>query len=255
MMNNIICDPLYKQCLIHEVEFQMSGDMDMVINPNMLYNNNKGDDWNDSMAYLSVEDKGNISINNTHVKSLLKCGFVVTGRPKKVWALNLEKCTISIDNQNNKWFQIGSDMLSTEWDDLTKYRTSVNCAVEYGIDKVIPKTANNKSDVTSNMVDVETDSNTCITNIQNTNECSNPMNEGEFCCAGVLCGKAKESTTYIVKSMIRHRCCVCKKGMHGGICGAEAATILMASECSPSSVICFLCIAEKGETKCFVSTM
>ena len=59
--------------------------------------------------------------------------------PPKIWALKTKNCTVEEDDLNNKWFQIGNDMILTKQDDLSKYRMSVQCAVEFGIDKVIPK--------------------------------------------------------------------------------------------------------------------
>ena len=75
----------------------------------------------------------------------------------------------------------------------------------------------------------------------------NQYHDGVFCCASMLCGKPKESTTYIEQSMICHRCCICSKAMHGSICGAEASTILLETECTSTLVICSLCIKNKGE--------
>jgi hypothetical protein len=197
---------------------------------------NEREIWNDSMAYLSGNDNTDASMINNQGKPLLKCGFVVTGCPKKIWALKIRNCSIEEDDLNNKWFQIGNDMLLTKQDDLLKYRMSVQCAVEFGIDKVIPK-ANLMTNENSpmNLETIDTDDRTDTTTIE----------VGEFCCASILCGKAKETTTYIEQSMICHRCCICRKAMHGGICGAEAATILLATECTSTSVICFLCIQKK----------
>ena len=63
------------------------------------------------MAYLTGG-----SVNNTKTKGskgshnrgkvLLKCGFVVTGRPKKVWAFNLPDVLIDVDDEDNHWMQI-----------------------------------------------------------------------------------------------------------------------------------------------------
>ena len=49
--------------------------------------------------------------------------------------------------------------------------------------------------------------------------------EGEFCCAGILCGKSSEITTFIAKEFIKHKCIDCKKAMHGGLCRLEASVI------------------------------
>jgi hypothetical protein len=50
--------------------------------------------------------------------------------------------------------------------------------------------------------------------------------DGEFCCAGILCGKSQEKTTFIAKEFIKHRCINCTKAMHGGLCGSEASVFL-----------------------------
>lgn len=66
--------------------------------------------------------------------------------------------------------------------------------------------------------------------------------EGEYCCAGSMCGIDKSQTKLIYKADIRHQCCVCKKVMHGGICGAEALTVLTDQVFAVGAVVCFMCI-------------
>src|SRR5688500_3117642 len=122
---SLLLDTPYGHCLKHEVEFLMNGDMDMLINPTKLFMPNESEIWNDSMAYLSRNDNTDTSMINNQGKPLLKCRFVVTGRPKKIWALKIRNCSIEEDDLNNKWFQIGNDMLLTKRDDLLKYRMSV----------------------------------------------------------------------------------------------------------------------------------
>ena len=74
----------------------MNCDMNLLINPNILYIDNEVDIWNDLMVYLSWIDNADTSMNNNQGKPLLKCGFVVTGCPKKIWALNLKNIIIHL---------------------------------------------------------------------------------------------------------------------------------------------------------------
>lgn len=69
--------------------------------------------------------------------------------------------------------------------------------------------------------------------------------EGENCCAGSLCGKASEGNIFICKPNIKHRCVQCKLAMHGGLCGAEASTIITDIACGSNSVVCFICIKKR----------
>ena len=166
---------------------------------------------------------------------MLKCGFVITGRPKKVWALKLEKLSIEEDSFNNKWYQIDNQILACNREDLAKYRKKVQSAVQYGIKGCAGKLNDSANEsYTENQ----------MTSLHCSDLENNTANEveGELCCAGILCGKANEATIFIAKSLIKHRCCVCRKAMHGGLCGAEASTILVQSECSLNSVICHICI-------------
>ena len=97
--------------------------------------------WNDSMAYL-VEQKGKnthlekLTTNTNRCKGLLKCGFVITGRPKKVWALQIENATIEEDINNKKWFKIGDKILMTNKECLEKYILSVQHSHEFGMDHI-----------------------------------------------------------------------------------------------------------------------
>ena len=136
---SLLSDIPYQQCLRHEVEFLMTGNMNMLIQPNKLFISSDGTDWSDTMAYLLDNKNGGMLLSNNSAQPLLKCGFAVTGRPKKVWALKLKNSTIEECDLNNKWFQIENKLLLTKRDDLAKYRKTVQCAVEFGIDKVLPK--------------------------------------------------------------------------------------------------------------------
>ena len=69
-------------------------------------------------------------------KTYLKCGFVITGRPKKVWAVNIPCVTLQIDVLDITWLQIGRNMLLTTYDKLSKYRSRVQCAMEFGLAKL-----------------------------------------------------------------------------------------------------------------------
>ena len=51
----------------------------------------------------------------------MKCGFVITGLPKIVWALKLPTTTIEEDEQNENWYQLGTNMM------ITKYTINNNC--------------------------------------------------------------------------------------------------------------------------------
>ena len=244
---SLLSDKPYLQCLRHEVKFLMTGDMNMLIHPKKLLNSSDEIDWDDSMAYLVDDNNGAMSLNNNCVQPLLKCGFVVTGCPKKVWALNLINSTIEECDLNNKWFQIENNMLLTKRNDLAKYRKTVQCAVEFGIDKVVPKDKSSPDNSRCGTLESEVEVVGFSTHIESIPQETSGGDKGEFCCSGKLCGKAKESTTFIKKNMICHKCCICNKAMHGGLCGAEASTILLENECTATAVICFLCIKKKGK--------
>lgn len=134
----------YTICLSMELEFLRGGDMRLVIDPIDIYNiddDDKGneplEEWNDSMAYL-IEDVGMSSGKRKTVsqkddkKPLLKCGFVLSGRPKKVWALQLPGGFIAEDDKNIKWLQVKDELLLTRRSDLLRYRKKVQCALEFG---------------------------------------------------------------------------------------------------------------------------
>ena len=87
---SLLSDTPCRHCLKHEVEFLMNGDMNILINPEKLYIHNEGEIWNGSMAYLSQNDNADMSMNDNQGKPLLKCRFVVTGCPKKIWALKIK---------------------------------------------------------------------------------------------------------------------------------------------------------------------
>src|SRR5687767_3166382 len=131
-------DMPYTLCLQQEVLFLNSGNMELLVDPLAIYVSADGDNWNDSMAYLDNDlttDQNSRQTNLTHKKNkeLLKCGFLVTGRPKKVWGIKLPNATIEPDNLNNKWYQVGNDMLITKYDELSKYRSNVQLALNFGI--------------------------------------------------------------------------------------------------------------------------
>ena len=65
---------------------------------------------------------------------------------------------------------------------------------------------------------------------------------GEFCCAGILCGKLNKKTTFIGSQFIKHKCIDCNKAMHGGLCGSEALVFYKDRRCSPNAVVCFQCM-------------
>lgn len=111
--------------------------MTLLIKPSKIYLKKDGLTWNDGMAYLN-EDIINFSNlqqssqTSKKNKGLLKCGFIITGWPKIVWAIYVQGVSIEADNLNNMWYQINTDMLLTRYDDLAKYRSKVQNALEFG---------------------------------------------------------------------------------------------------------------------------
>jgi len=85
------------------------------------------------------------------------------------------------------------------------------------------------------------------TNNELPNQISNKNNQGEYCCAGKLCGMKGINNGFIPKKNFRHKCVKCKGVMHGGICGAEASTVLNLN-CGHNDVICFICIEAHNKT-------
>ena len=82
-------DDCFMQCLQSEVEYLKNRDTSLLIDPCDIYNKDTGDNWNDAMAYLNSDETGvskskNLTATIKKNKSLVKCGFVITGRPKKV---------------------------------------------------------------------------------------------------------------------------------------------------------------------------
>src|SRR5688572_28695492 len=97
-------------CLRQEIEFLNSGDMKLLIDPIDIYLQNDVEPWNDSMAYLSDECDSDTNTKKQLFtpkknKEVLKSGFLVTGRPKKIYALKIPNASIDSDNLNNKWYQ------------------------------------------------------------------------------------------------------------------------------------------------------
>src|SRR5687767_2667174 len=98
MLNN----DCFMKCLKSEVDYLKNCDHSLLIDPSDIYNNVTGEDWNDAMAYLNSDESGvskskNLTATIKKNKSLLKCGFLITGRPKKVWALKLTAASIESD--------------------------------------------------------------------------------------------------------------------------------------------------------------
>src|SRR5688500_3834208 len=107
-------DDCFMRCLQTEVDFLNNSDMNLLIDPCDIYTDGIGEEWNDAMAYLNSDESGlkktkNLSATIKKNKSLMKCGFVITGRPKKVWALKLPTATIESDEHKENWYQLGSD--------------------------------------------------------------------------------------------------------------------------------------------------
>src|SRR5687768_8271571 len=94
-------DNCFMRCLQSEVEYLKSCNMSLLTDPCGIINKEQEEVWNDAMAYLnSVETGVSKTKNLTAIiknKSSLKCGFVITGQPKKVWALNTPSATIELD--------------------------------------------------------------------------------------------------------------------------------------------------------------
>ena len=246
----------FTSCLRQEVEFMKTANMNLLVDPLDIYFVDTVV-WNDSMAYLSEEEATIVNskslLNNKRTnKSILKCGFLVTGRPKKVWALKMGKATIQEDAKSIVWYQVDVDMLITKFDDLLKFRNSVQCALKFGVPSkplTIPITGTNAVTNRTQFFLSQQGSEliqpnhriqpiSCETSNDNTPAC-----DGEFCCAGEKCGMALTGSTFIACNKIKHKCVVCEKAVHGGICGAEACTILAENNGSPNGVICFLCIS------------
>src|SRR5688500_5404407 len=83
-------DNVFTVCRQCDVEFLKNSDMSMLIDPKEIYENDDRMGWNDSMAYLNynqdhTSSSKDIQICSTKNKPLLKCGFIITGQPKKVW--------------------------------------------------------------------------------------------------------------------------------------------------------------------------
>lgn len=250
----LLNDKRFIECLQCEVKFLKDSDMSLLIDPQEIYENDDGLGWNDSMAYLNYNQdpkclSKNTPICSTKNKPLLKCGFIITGRPKKVWAIRFPNATIESDDCNNKWFQIGTDMMLTTYNVLNKYRCKVQSAQQYGIrhfseienvkavDTVVASTKN-VNQLETNDREGEITTNTTMTE------------DGENCCSGDRCGMIESETKFIIRKNIRHKCCVCKGAMHGGICGAEATTIMINSRCDQNDVICFVCIDKETKSNC-----
>src|SRR5687768_3995858 len=207
--------------------------MDLLVDPKSLYDRSSGgEEWNEAMAFLGHDEmKKSYKKKLTHItkpgKSLLKCGFICTGRPKQIWAMRIEGSTIELGYMDKPWFQIGSDMLITNYDDLGKYRNSVQQALEFGVRHFI------------DYGEVQNGDNTCVEKVMElplesdvVEHNSVDADDGEYCCAGTMCGIDKSQSKLIKKINIRHQCWDCKKAMHGGICGAEASTILTNQACA-----------------------
>ena len=245
---------LLTQCLKYEVEFLKNSNMSMLIDPEELYVNDDGSSWNDSMAYL-CDNKDNISLLKKRQlcskkdKPLLKCGFIITGRPKKVWAINLPNASIEIDDCNNKWFQVGKDMILTTYNVLYKYRCQVQSAQQYGI-RHFSDTYKNK-EINTVVVSTKDAKNAEAVNTQGIiSTITKITQDGELCCSGDRCGMIHSDTRFIMRKNIRHKCCVCKGAMHRGICGAKASTILINSSYGQNNVICYLCISKESLKSC-----
>jgi len=216
--------------------------MNLLLDPRLIYNDDPRLVWDDSMAYLNDNEVCNSNLKDlSHNKkksiALLKCGFLRTGCPKKIWVLNIQGASIEVDHLNNKWYQIESDMLLTSYDDLTKFRTTVQKALQYGIHRYVDQSTSMVTE-TKNVITTN-----CL-NKSNNNRKDMNVNDSDvvMCCAGEQCGLSKSQSNFILISKIKHRCIVCLKAMHGGVCGAEACTVLKESECGPNAVICFPCI-------------
>lgn len=192
--------------------------------------------WKDLMAYLNSENistartKGHKASQNRG-KALLKRGFVVTSCPKKVWAICLPNSSIDNDDEDNKWFQIGSDMLIMDYTELCKYRNKIGCVQEFGLKKLLviqwlKKNNDTNIEVVDGIDNVDVD---------DTNDID--KEDGEYCCAGDLCGISVDNSCFILKASIKHRCIVCKGTMHGGVCGAEANTVLKNVDLGTMAVI------------------
>lgn len=183
-------DMPYTLCLQQEVLFLNSGNMELLVDMVTIYVSNDGDSWNDSMAYLNNDlttDQNSRQSNLTHKKNkeLLKCGFIVTGRPKKIWCLKLPKATIGPDNLNNKWYQVGNDMMVTKYEELSKYRRNVQLALNFGIKKnctTIPQLDENA--IVVPIADKAMTGNTDCFHEDNRDN----RTHGVFCCAKDLCG-------------------------------------------------------------------
>src|SRR5688572_23928291 len=129
-------DDCFMRCLHSKVEYLKSCNMSLLIDPCNIINKEQ-EVWNDAMANLNSDETGvsktkNLTATIKKNKSLLKCGFVITGRPKKVWALNLPSATIESDENNENWYQLGKDMMITKYEELSKHHSKVQYALEYG---------------------------------------------------------------------------------------------------------------------------
>jgi len=159
--------------------------------------------------------------------------------------------TIESDENNDYWYQLGTDMMITKYDQLCKHRSKVQYALEYG---------NKWSGFSASKV-VNTTGSVEIPNMGNENgmnslnnervSINNAMQERDFveCCVGIQCELALTQSNQICKNNIRHSCVVCKLPVHGGICGAEASTVLSDGDCETNGVICYLCIDKLNQSK------
>ena len=86
-------------------------------------------------------------------------------------------------------------------------------------------------------------------NLDDTIRITNDQTNGEYCCAGVLCGVSNGEVSFMLTAVIKHRCVICKGAMHGGICGAEASTVLENCNLGTMDVICFPCITKENTKK------
>jgi len=242
-------DDSFAKCLKMEVNFLKSGDTSLLIDPQNIYVRQDNMEWSDLMAYLQ-DDAIDVSYTRKQSqalkknKSLLKCGFVFSGWPKKIWAINIQTACIDSDDQGNIWFQIGDDMLLTSFEDLSKFRKAVQLGFEYGQKNPIVGNSTPIQDIliTSDNNDEDT------TNNKHTNPKSININQGVYCCAGELCGMKGINNGFIIKEKIQHKCVKCNGVMHGGICGAEASTILTTTICGHMDVICFVCMNAHNNT-------
>src|SRR5688500_13584604 len=110
---------------------------------------------------------------------MLKCRFIYTGRPKKIWAMRIDGATIDVDDKDNQWYQIGTDMLLTSYDELGKYRNSVQSAQEFGVSHFVATDELQWSNVTN------VEKTTGLSSPENISDAHNSnTDEDEYCCAG-----------------------------------------------------------------------